>query len=479
MAVSSASTATIACNSSTPSPSAASAPATVRLLRRLPSNSTAHTLDFSSNRSAIRTAPRAASVQPPQLQEADHHRKLYAAGIDDDDLSALSGPVTFTGTSADRYAYWNTHSKGHVQIPSKPRPDLQNATTIPGLLTAELQLLASAASDRAEMHSILAQQRDNWNKLFQRTLTSTSLAACVLSGLATSHNAGLCSLPALLLNAGTAAMMAVINQFQPSQLAEEQRTAARLFRKLASDIHSALQVSPHLRQSTPLFFDDCKRRLHALDKAFPMPLTPGGLEKFPTKVVPPVLREPKLSTGDHDCHEDSHLLAVNCSDQYSTNGWDRQLTHNLKHIAAMLRHSDIPKYTGWAQNLVKANKCLAIAAPCFAASAAVLNAIALCTTLLPTNMLGMWAATFSVLATFVGSFSNDMQLGMVFELYRNSAGYYTDVGITIEETLRMPVKQRENGALFRQRIAYQLGRWPTSPAEPIVPEDAKEAGTLF
>ncbi|MCO5549499.1 hypothetical protein L7F22_002971 [Adiantum nelumboides] len=98
------------------------------------------------------------------------------------------------------------------------------------------------------MHSILAQQRDNWNKLFQRTLTSTSLAACVLSGLATAnHNAVLCNLPALLLNAGTVAMMAIINQFQSSQLAEEQHTAARLFRKLANDIYSALQVSPHLR----------------------------------------------------------------------------------------------------------------------------------------------------------------------------------------------------------------------------------------
>ncbi|MCO5552766.1 hypothetical protein L7F22_006283 [Adiantum nelumboides] len=263
MDLSSAST-TTAFNSSTPSPSCT--PATARQVRRLPSSfiaplntHIAFTLDLSSKRSAIRTAARAASQQSPQLREApDHHRKLYAAGIDDNiDLSAISGSVTFTGTSADEFAYWNTHSKGHVQIASPPRPDLQNTYTnqgkqhgTPALLAAELQLLANAASDRAEMHSILAQQRDNWNKLFQGTLTSTSLAACVLSGLATSHNAGLCSLPALLLNAGTAAMMAVINQFQPSQLAEEQRTAARLFRKLANDIHSALQVSPPLRQST-------------------------------------------------------------------------------------------------------------------------------------------------------------------------------------------------------------------------------------
>ncbi|KAI5075384.1 hypothetical protein GOP47_0009460 [Adiantum capillus-veneris] len=51
----------------------------------------------------------------------------------------------------------------------------------------------------------------------------------------------------------------------------------------SDDVHYALHVSPHLRQSTSLFVDECKRRLQALDKAFPiLPLTPGGLEKFPT-----------------------------------------------------------------------------------------------------------------------------------------------------------------------------------------------------
>ncbi|KAI5066618.1 hypothetical protein GOP47_0019242 [Adiantum capillus-veneris] len=423
-----------------------------------------------SNSSPLVCTARAVSQQVQQLVQ-ENHRK-HAPAIDGTDrVKPISSPTSFTSTGPDPALapFWNTHKEGLLQAIEKDA----NSGITSSFLTAELQLLANAASDRAEMHSILAQQRDNWNKLFQRMLTSASMTACVLSGLDgyAGHSMGL-SLPALLLNAGTAAMMTVINQFQPSQLAEEQRTAARLFRKLASDVYYALHVSPHLRQRTSLFVDDCKRRLQALDKAFPMPLTPGGLEKFPTKVVPPVLIEPKPILG---AHQDSHV--VDCLDQY--NGWDTQLTQDLKHIAAMLHHSDIPKYTGWAQNLVKVNKCLAIAAPCFAASAALLNAAAMCTTVLPTNILGMWAATFSVLATFLGSFSNDMQLGMVFELYRNSAGYYADLKTTIEETLDTPVEQRENGTLFRQRIAYQLGRWPTSRAEPVVPAHAKEAGTLF
>ncbi|MCO5606773.1 hypothetical protein L7F22_060963 [Adiantum nelumboides] len=38
------------------------------------------------------------------------------------------------------------------------------------VLEAKLWLLANATRDRAEMHAILAQQRDNWNKLFQALL---------------------------------------------------------------------------------------------------------------------------------------------------------------------------------------------------------------------------------------------------------------------------------------------------------------------
>ncbi|MCO5566365.1 hypothetical protein L7F22_020042 [Adiantum nelumboides] len=393
-----------------------------------------------------------------------------------------SQSVLLDVTHVDMYA----NGGASIFMPSVPQaarraPSSDFAYLDDLLLSAELQLVANAASDRAEMHAILAQQRDNWNKLFQRTLTSTSLTACLLSaGLAASGqlNSGL-SLPALLLNSGTAAMMVLINQFQPSKLAEEQRTAARLFRKLASDIHCALQVSPHLRQSTASFFKDCKRRLRALDKAFPMPLTPGGLEKFPSKIVVPVLIEPEEEVEAVDSqYEETH---VSSGTDQSINGWSTQLNHDLKLVAATLRGSDIPKYTGWAQNLVKANKGLARAAPCFAASAALLNVIVMSTssTMAPTSTLSMWAATCSVLATFAGSFSHDMQLGMVLELYRNSAGYYADVETTIKETLRMPVEQRENGNLFRQRIAYQLGRWPSSQTEPVVPADATEAGTLF
>lgn len=361
---------------------------------------------------------------------------------------------------ADPLGFWHSH-KGL----RKAEEDDEEL-----FLVAELRLLANAAGDRAEMHAILAQQRDNWNKLFQRMLSAATMTACVLGGLdGQAHSLSL-SLPALLLNAGCAAMMAVINHFQPSQLAEEQRTAARLFRKLASDVDYALQVAPHLRQHTPLLLRDSRRRLEALDKAYPMPLTPGGLEKFPAKVVPPVL----IAPADDHYTETSIFI----DDRTTSNGWDGRATADLEHVATLLRGSDIKTYTSWAQNLVNVNKCLAVAAPIFASSAAVLNGMS--SMGLGISNLGVLAAMCSVLAAFAASFSHDMQLGMVFELYRNSAGYYADIETSIQETLRAPLEQRENGVLFRQRVAYQLGR---STAEndrsPIVPADSKAAGTLF
>lgn len=388
------------------------------------------------------------------------------------------GVPSYTSMRADPLRFWDTH-KGLNNLPQDVPTSEHVLLNEPEdeLLIGELRLLINAASDRAEMHSILAQQRDNWNKLFQRMLTATIMTACLLSSLDGQEHSLSLVIPALLLNIGSAAMMAVINQFQPSQLAEEQRTASRLCRKLASDIHYALQVAPHLRQHVPSLFRDCKRRLQALDKAFPMPLTPGGLEKFPAKVVPPVLIEP-ISTPSTSCENEHHI-----SLDSDIKGWDRHNIRDLQEVANMLRRSDIPKYSGWAQNLVKINKCFAVAAPLLATSAALLNATAITATAALPNSLGMWAAICSVLAAFVGSFSHDMQLGMVFELYRNSAGYYADVEASISETLDAPVQERENGILFRQRVAYELGRWPDVPPEAslsrLVPADAEEAGTLF
>lgn len=368
----------------------------------------------------------------------------------------------YTSMSPNHLDFW-TSSDENIGRPSAHEQEPEQA-----LLLAELRLLANAAADRAEMHSVLAQQRDNWNKLFQHTLTTATLTASVMAGLNGQHPTLSLSVPALVLNAGCALMMSIINQFQPSQLAEEQRTAARLFKKLVNDIDYALHLPADLRQYTPTLLRDSQLRLRALDRAFPMPLTPGGLEKFPTSVVPPILSgRTAVSALKDRIHESQN-----------TNGWTESITRDVKEVATLLHDSDIKTYTTWAQNVVNVNKCLAIAAPTFAILAAALNAASALGLYGSSINLGLGAAMCSVVATFAGSFSHDMQLGMVFEMYRNSAGYYAEVEASIENTLRVPVEQRENGVLFRRRVAYELGREGADEA-PLVPTAAKSGGTLF
>ena len=369
----------------------------------------------------------------------------------------------------------------------------ESAAAEEAFLVAELRLLANAAADRAEMHGILATQRDNWNKLFQHTLTAASMTATVLAALsgAMAANAAHISpasltLPAALLNAGAGAMMSVINQFQPSQLAEEQRTAARLFRKLVSDIHYAIDTAPHLRQPGAVLLRDCRRRLHALDKAFPMPLTPGGLEKFPSQMLPPLLIAPLVVDRPSAAHNQKRSEEE--EEAGISGGWNAELEAELRGVAARLRRSDINTYTSWATNVVNINKSLAIAAPTLAAAAALLNVaqpvlVAAGQMVSTTQHLGVMAAACSAMAAFAGSFSNDMQMGMVAELYRNSAGYYANIEGSINEALDAPAEEREHGELFRQRVAYELGRSPTAsaliPADTDTTDTQAPAGTLF
>ncbi|KAH7285112.1 hypothetical protein KP509_33G013700 [Ceratopteris richardii] len=414
-------------------------------------------------------------------------KRSATAAINDDEGKESSYETqteasSYTTMSRDPLAFWNGHTgllfqperNAHSGFVAKSQKEESSDAA---LLTAQLLLLQNAATDRAEMHAILAEQRDNWNKLFQYSLTSATMIACILSAIA--GHVGNClslSLSAFILNAGAAFMMAVINQFQPSQLAEEQRTAVRLFRKLAADVRFTLNVPDPIRQSLPSFYSDCQRRLRGLDKAFPMPLTPGGLEKFPSEVIPTVLRDPGQQLSFHHQPRKNTVLIKNTGD----NGWDERLAHELRNVASTLRSCDIPKYIGWAKNIVKANKLLAISSPALAAVAAILNLLSMTNiSTLSGATLGISAAVCSILSTFVSNMSNDMQLGMVFELYRNSAGYYADVETSITEMLKMPAAERENGSIFRQRVAYELGRWPSSEAEPMLERDAKEAGTLF
>jgi hypothetical protein len=68
-----------------------------------------------------------------------------------------------------------------------------------------------------------------------------------------------------------------------------------------------------------------------------------------------------------------------------------------------------------------------------------------------------------MVAVFAASFSNGRQIGMIFELYRNCAGYHEQMVQDIQSTIRVPVCQREDGELYHQKIALKLGKHDNIP----------------
>jgi hypothetical protein len=311
------------------------------------------------------------------------------------------------------------------------------------------------------MHAIIGVQRDNWNKLCHMTVNMTTIAAAMLAAMNTGVGSTSLSMSvaAFLLNVGAAGFMFLASKYQPSQLAEEQRTASRFHKLLARDIDTTLLMDPRLRKDAHLYMEEVMGRLQALDVGFPLPLKPNGLEKFPKVVAPSVL-------GPVADLTETEIPGNN------TNGWTDAITKDLQRTADKLQTSDIAKYVRAARNKETPNKRLAISAPVFAVVAAVLS------------LLGCWpgiqlagvAAACSIVAVLLSSFSNGGQIGMIFELYRNCAGYYAEMEQDIQSTMRIPVCQREDGELYHQKIALQLGRRDQMPS---FSSEEKTAGKLF
>ncbi|OAY83979.1 ABC transporter C family member 8 [Ananas comosus] len=151
--------------------------------------------------------------------------------------------------------------------PLLPAKSLQ--AKIDDAVIRKLYAIAEAAADRAEMHAIIGKQRDNWNHLFLHSVNSLALSASLMSGLAcvgsdaSSPHILAFKLSSVLLFAATSTVMLVVNKVQPSQLAEEQRNAARLWRKLEKEIQSKLSLQTPRESDV----DAAMRKVLALDKA--------------------------------------------------------------------------------------------------------------------------------------------------------------------------------------------------------------------
>uniref|UniRef100_A0A2N9EKR5 F-box protein n=1 Tax=Fagus sylvatica TaxID=28930 RepID=A0A2N9EKR5_FAGSY len=297
------------------------------------------------------------------------------------------------------------------------------------------------------MHNNIGQQRDNWNTLLLNSIKMIILTAATMAGVAEISGTGMpllaLKLSSTLLYSAATGMLLIMNKIQPSQLAEEQRNATRLFKQLQN------QIQTMLARKTPTQEDvkDVMEKVLALDKAYPLPLLGAMLDKFPSKFEPAVwwpsnqLQKKNKSYGGKQCHVEK-------------NGWSEGLEMEMREVIEVVKRKDIEDYVRLGNLALKINKVLAISGPLLTGIAAVGSTFV---------GNGSWAAIVAVtagaLASTVNAFEHGGQVGMVIEMYRNCSGFFQLLQESIEATLEeRDLKKRENGELFEMKVALKLGR---------------------
>ncbi|KAK4568095.1 hypothetical protein RGQ29_003742 [Quercus rubra] len=298
------------------------------------------------------------------------------------------------------------------------------------IISTQLYAILEAVADRVEMHANIGEQRDNWNTLLLNSINMMILTAATMAGVAAT--AGGIGMPLLalklsstLLYSAATGMLLIMNKIQPSQLAEEQRNATRLFKQLQSQIRTMLAIGTPTQEDVK----EVMEKVLALDKAYPLPLLGAMLEKFPAKFEPAVGKQ--------------------CN-----NGWSEELEMEMREIVKVVEREDIEDYVRLGNLALKINKTLAISGPLLTGVAALGSAFV---------GNGSWAPIVAVaagaLASTVNAFEHGGQVGMVIEMYRNCGGFFQLLQESIETTLEeRDLEKRENGELFEMKVALKLGR---------------------
>ncbi|RLM80290.1 putative F-box protein [Panicum miliaceum] len=352
-----------------------------------------------------------------------------------------------------------------------------------GTAGERLRAVADAAADRAEMHDIIGRQRDNWNHLLLHSTNSLALAASAMAALAPVAPPIVAALKASAgaLLATAAVTMAAFNRIQPSQLAEEQRNATRLWRQLERDVSYRAAAGAVV---TDADVQEAMDRVLALDAAYPLPLLPGMLEKFP-KTVEPARWWPRRRPQPQPLRS-RRSKSFGRRAGSSSNGWTSELEEEMRGLLRVLRAKDEHQYLTVGRLVLTLNRGLAVAGPALAGAGAVAAAF------IGGGDAGGWASGAAVLCGALAAAANTVehggQLGMLFELLRNCAGFYRKVQEDIEAALgEADPERRENGEVFETKVALLLGRSATDlrqfreMASPSFrDEDIKDyAGKLF
>ncbi|KAJ0830149.1 putative petal formation-expressed [Helianthus annuus] len=326
---------------------------------------------------------------------------------------------------------------------SRITPNTSNPNVHPDheVIMEKLYLILEAVSDRVEMHKNIGEQRNNWNSLLLTSINTMTLSAATMAGIASAITSvpgaplETLKLSSSFLYLAATGMLMIMNKIQPSQLVEEQRNAARLFKQLESEIKTKIAISkPTLND-----VNDAMEKVLALDRAYPLPL--HGV-KFPAKVVPAVWWPEKPTTSKR---------------RNDKNGWSVELEEEMTEIIKVLEVKDKDEYIRLGEKALKLNKGLAIAGPLLSGLGAIGSAF------LASAPQSSWAMVLGVMggamASVVNTIQHGGQVGMVFEMYRGNAGFFKMMQESIESNLKeRDVGKRENGEVFEMKVALQLGR---------------------
>ncbi|KAE8656529.1 putative F-box protein [Hibiscus syriacus] len=239
-------------------------------------------------------------------------------------------------------------------------------------------------------------------------------------------------------------MLVLMNKIQPSQLVEEQRNATRLFKQLQRQIETLLATDSPSKQDVK----DAMEKVLTLDKAYPLPLLGVMLEKFPENLEPTVWW-PKMQS--QKTNKEKYFKG-----KVESNGWTEELEMEMREVVEVSKRKDSEDYERLGNKALKMNKVLA-------ASGLILTGIAALGSAFMDSSNGPWAAIVAAaagaLASAVNTLEHGGQVGMLFEMYRNNAGFFKHVQESIESTLsENDWDKRENGELFEMKVALQLGR---------------------
>ncbi|KAK7245880.1 hypothetical protein RIF29_40734 [Crotalaria pallida] len=324
----------------------------------------------------------------------------------------------------------------------------------------QLYAILEAVADRVEMHNNICEQRNNWNTLLLNSINMITLTATTMTGVAATidtDGAPLLALKlssALLFSAATG-MLLIMNKIQPSQLTEEQRNATRLFKQLQTQIQTTIALGNPTEEDVK----GAMEKVLALDKAYPLPLLGAMLEKFPAKFEPAVWWPSTQFKKKSNYKENKAESKKKNEEKKKKNGWSEEVEKEMREVVEVVKRKDIEDYERLGNIALKMNKCMAIAGPLMTGIAAAASTASLfvgSNNNINGSLVPLMAGS---LAAAINTFEHGGQVGMVFEMYRNSAGFFNMLESSIESTLEeKDLERRENGELFEMKMALQLGR---------------------